>query len=141
YKLPSLLTAKEYMAIQDERRFNEGAEPYNWAELIPKQYEQIMRGTWNGTNWLKEIHNDNAVLQNSSVNMLGGSDQSRFSLGYSITNREGIMGVPVEPHFQRHTARINSEHILLKNDEFNIITFGENRSEERRVGKECRCRL
>lgn len=126
YKLPSLLTAKEYMAIQDERRFNEGAEPYNWAELIPKQYEQIMRGTWNGTNWLKEIHNDNAVLQNSSVNMLGGSDQSRFSLGYSITNREGIMGVPVEPHFQRHTARINSEHILLKNDEFNIITFGEN---------------
>ncbi|WP_437920440.1 TonB-dependent receptor [Sphingobacterium sp. LRF_L2] len=126
YKLPSLLTAKEYMAIQDERRFNEGAEPYDWANLIPKQYEQIMNGTWNGTNWLKEIHNDNAILQNTSINMMGGTEMSRFSIGYSITDRDGIMGVPAEPNFKRHTARINSEHILLKNDEYNIIKFGEN---------------
>ena len=126
YKLPPLLNAKEYMAIQDERRFNEGGSPYDWATLIPKQYEQIMNGTWNGTNWFKEIHNDNALLHNTSINMIGGNEQSRFSIGYSITDRTGIMGVPVEPNFQRHTARINSEHILLKNDEFTILKFGEN---------------
>jgi len=126
YKLPSLLTAKEYMTIQDERRFNEGALPYDWANLIPKQHQQIQDGTWNGSNWLKEIHNDNAVLQNTAINLMGGNEQSKFSMGYSITNREGIMGAPVQPDFQRHTARINSDHILLKNDEFNIIKFGEN---------------
>src|SRR5690606_37353485 len=126
YKLPSLLNAKEYMAIQDERRFNEGASSYDWAALIPKQYEQIMNDSWNGTNWLKEIHNDNALLHNTSFNMTGGSEQSRFSIGYSITDRAGIMGVPVEPNFQRHTARINSEHILLKNDDFTILKIGEN---------------
>lgn len=126
YKLPPLLNAKEYMAIQDERRFNEGAEPYDWEQLIPKQYGQIIDGSWNGTNWLKEIHNDNAILQNTSVNIMGGNEQSRFSIGYSITDRAGIMGVPVEPNFQRHTARINSEHILLQNDDFTILKFGEN---------------
>ena len=126
YKLPALLNAREYMAIQDERRFNEGAEPYDWATLIPKQYGQIMDGSWNGTNWLKEIHNDNAVLHNTAINMMGGSERSRFSVGYSLSNRDGVMGVPVEPNFQRHTARINSEHVLLKNDDFTIIKFGEN---------------
>lgn len=126
YKLPSLLTAKEYMTIQDERRFNEGGAPYDWANLIPKQYQQIQDGTWNGTNWMKEIHNDNAILQNTSLNLMGGNEQSKFSMGYSITNREGIIGKPVQPDFQRHTVRINSDHILLKNDEFNIIKIGEN---------------
>ncbi|VTP94987.1 TonB-dependent receptor plug domain-containing protein [Sphingobacterium daejeonense] len=71
YKLPSLLNAKEYMTIQDERRFNEGSDPYDWATLIPKQYQQIQDGTWNGTNWIKEIHNDNAILQNTSLKPYG----------------------------------------------------------------------
>jgi len=126
YKLPSLLNAKEYMTIQDERRFNEGSDPYDWATLIPKQYQQIQDGTWNGTNWIKEIHNDNAILQNTSLNLMGGNEQSKFSMGYSITNREGIIGKPVQPDFQRHTVRLNSDHVLLKNDEFNFIKFGEN---------------
>src|SRR5690606_26995229 len=38
----------------------------------------------------------------------------------------GIIGKPVQPDFQRHTVRLNSDHILLKNDEFNIIKIGEN---------------
>lgn len=126
YKMPSLLNAKEYMAIQDERKFNEGSEPYDWANLIPKQYQQIMDGTWNGTDWLREILNKNAILRNTSVNLMGGNDLSKFSLGYSISNREGIFGKPVEPNNERHTFRINSEHILLKNDDFTIIKFGEN---------------
>lgn len=126
YKIPSLLNAQEYMAIQDERRFNEGLEPYDWATLIPNQYEQIMNGTWNGTNWLKEIHNDNALTQNHAFNLTGGNEQSKFSLGYSLAKQDGIFGKPVAPQFTRHTFRINSEHVILKNSDFDIIKFGEN---------------
>ncbi len=126
YKLPALLTAQEYMAIQDERRFNEGLAPYNWEALIPNQYEQINNGTWNGTNWLKEIHNDNALTQNHALNLTGGNEQSRFSLGYSLAEQDGIFGQPVAPHFSRHTFRINSEHVILKNSEFDVLKFGEN---------------
>ncbi|MGK6349770.1 SusC/RagA family TonB-linked outer membrane protein [Parapedobacter sp. DT-150] len=126
YKMPSLLTAKEYMAIQDERRFNEGLAPYDWATLIPNQYEQAMAGTWNGTNWLREIHNDDAITQNHAVNLMGGGEQSRFSLGYSLAIQDGIFGKPVSPNSERHTVRLNSEHIILKNDDFDVIKFGEN---------------
>lgn len=126
YKLPALLNAQEYMAIQDERRFNEGLSPYDWASLIPNQYDQIINGTWNGTNWLKAIHNDDALTQNHALNLTGGNEQSRFSLGYSLSEQDGIFGKPVAPNYTRHTFRINSEHIIYKNDEFDIIKFGEN---------------
>ncbi|MFD1771227.1 TonB-dependent receptor [Sphingobacterium suaedae] len=126
YRLPSLLNAKEYMTIQNEIRFNEGQAPYDWATIIPKQYQQIMDGTWNGTNWLKEIQNDNALTQNHAINLNGGNEQSRFTLGYSFSEQDGIFGKPVQPNSKRHNFRLNSEHVLLKNDDFNVITIGEN---------------
>ncbi|MGV3762037.1 SusC/RagA family TonB-linked outer membrane protein [Parapedobacter sp.] len=126
YKMPSLLTAKEYMAIQDERRFNEGLAPYDWASLIPNQYEQIQNGTWNGTNWLEAIHQDNALTQNHAINLTGGNERSTFSLGYSVASQDGIFGKPVAPHLNRHTVRINSDHVILKNDGLDILKFGEN---------------
>jgi TonB-linked SusC/RagA family outer membrane protein len=126
YKLPSLLNAKEYMTIMNEIRFNEGQTPYDWASIIPKQYEQIEAGTWNGTNWLKEIQNDDALTQNHAFNLTGGNEQSKFSLGYSFSDQVGIFGKPVEPKFTRNNFRINSDHVLLKNDDFDIIRIGEN---------------
>ena len=126
YKMPSLLTATEYMTIQDERMFNEGQVPYDWASLIPNQYQQIQDGTWNGTNWLEEIRNPNALTQNHAFNLTGGTDRSKFALGYSMAAQDGIFGKPVQPHLNRHTVRINSEHVILKNDDFDILKFGEN---------------
>lgn len=126
YRMPSLLTAKEYMTVMDEVRFNEGQAPYDWAALIPKQYQQIQDGTWNGTNWLREIHNDDALTQNHAFNLNGGTEQSNFSLSYSYSDQEGIFGKPVEPDFSRNNFRINSNHTLLKNDDFDVIKIGEN---------------
>ncbi|WP_228384131.1 SusC/RagA family TonB-linked outer membrane protein [Sphingobacteruim zhuxiongii] len=125
-KLPSVLTAKEYMTIQNERRFNEGSAPYDWATIIPKQYQQIQDGTWNGTNWIKEAYNENATLFNTAVSLLGGTESSKFSFGYANSHREGILGNPLPPDFKRHNVRLNSDHVILKNDEFDIIKFGEN---------------
>lgn len=128
YKIPPLLNAREYMNVMDEMRFNEGTAPYDWAALIPGQYDQIMNGSWNGTNWLKEIHNDDALTQNHAINLSGGTEQSTFAIGYSFSDQEGIFGVPVAPDFKRHTFRINSEHVLAGNDEFDIIKIGEHLS-------------
>lgn len=60
--------------------------------------------------------------------MVGGNEYSRFSLGLSYTSQEGIIGAPVEPNYNRYTARLNSDHVILKNDEFDIIKLGENMS-------------
>jgi len=127
YKEPPLLDAKQYMSILNEINFNEGLAPYNWATMIPTLDAKIQSGEWNGTNWLSEIRNKNASTQNHSVNILGGNDISKFSLGFSYSDQQGIYGSPVSPDYKRYTARLNSEHILLKsNSGLDVIKFGEN---------------
>jgi len=126
YRMPSLLNAREYMAIINESRFNEGTPLFDFAHEIPNQYPSIMDGSWNGTNWLEEARNKNALTQNHAIGLTGGSDATKFSMGFSYSEQDGIIGKPVEPHFQRYTARINSDHVLLKAKDFDIITIGEN---------------
>ncbi|GHT39632.1 SusC/RagA family TonB-linked outer membrane protein [Bacteroidia bacterium] len=127
YKKPALLTAKEYMVIQDETRFNEGNGVYNWANELPAYLlTSIENGTWNGTNWLDESLNKDATIQNHAINLNGGSEISKFALGFSYSKEEGIIAKQIDPNYQRYTARVNSEHILLKVKDINAITIGEN---------------
>lgn len=126
YRMPSLLNAKEYMAIINESRFNEGTPLIDFAKEIPNQYPLIMNGTWNGTNWLEEARNKNAMTQNHAIGLIGGTDFSKFSMGFSYSEQDGIIGKPVNPHFKRYTARINSDHVLLRVKDYDVITIGEN---------------
>ncbi len=126
YRMPSLLNAKEYMAIINESRFNEGTPLIDFSKEIPNQYPLIMNGTWEGTNWLEEARNKNAMTQNHAIGLIGGTDFSKFSMGFSYSEQDGIIGKPVNPHFKRYTARINSDHVLLKVKDYDVITIGEN---------------
>lgn len=125
-KAADLLTAREYMSIMDETRFNEGNATYDWAKLLPTNlYNSVMDGSWQGTNWINEAYNKAAPTQNHAINLTGGNDLSKFSLGFSYTSQEGILGKPVQSDYERYTARINSDHVLLKGDGFDIIKVGE----------------
>ncbi|SHE70765.1 SusC/RagA family TonB-linked outer membrane protein [Dysgonomonas macrotermitis] len=126
YKNPGLLNAREYMTIQDEIRFNEGKTAYNWEnELGSKIYNRIQNG-WNGTDWFDAIREKNATTQNHAINIIGGTDMSKFSAGFSYTEQNGILGKPVASAYERYTARLNSSHVLLKGSDRDIVTFGEN---------------
>ncbi len=126
-KYPDLLNARQYMEIQDMMSVNDGGSAYDWQNLLPSSlYQSIMNGTWNGTDWVRELANDGAMTQNHSVNLTGGNDVSKFSMGVSYTNQEGIFGNPVDPTYKRITARVNSDHVLLKGNGFDIIKIGEN---------------
>ncbi len=126
YKMPPLLNAKEYMTIMDEVRFNSGTAGYNWANILPEDlYNSIQDGSWNGTNWIKESYNEGAPTQNHSINLTGGSDYSTFSLGFSYTGQEGILGVPTQSNYDRYTLRINSDHVVLKAKDFDALTIGQ----------------
>jgi TonB-linked SusC/RagA family outer membrane protein len=125
YKMAPLLNATEYMNIIDEIKFNEGLDLYDWSTKIPDIYEKVQNG-WEGTNWLKEIHNADAPIQNHAFNMTGGSDVSNFSMGFSYSAQEGIFGSPVEPNYDRYTARINSDHVVHKSSKgFDVVKIGE----------------
>ncbi len=127
YKEPALLNAKQYMTILDEVNFNDGLAAYDWSGMIPTLYSKIQSGEWNGTNWLNEIRNKNATTQNHAINLIGGSETSKFSMGFSYTDQSGIYGSPVEPTYKRYTGRINSDHVILKGSKgFDVIKVGEN---------------
>ena len=120
------LNAKQYMEIVNKAREIQGVEPYVWENYIPKQYPQIMNGTWNGTNWLEETTIDNAPMHNASINISGGSDLSRFALGFTKYHQTGTLGAPADPKFDRYTVRLNSDYSLIRKHGRDVLKVGEN---------------
>ena len=120
------LDAKQYMEIVNKAKEIQGVEPYNFAEKIPKQYPLIMNGTWNGTNWLEETTIDNAPMHNASININGGSDLSRFALGFTKYHQTGTLGAPADPKFDRYTVRLNSDYSLIRKHGRDVLKVGEN---------------
>jgi len=126
-KMTEPLNARQYMDIMDQVNFNMGKSPVDWASVLnPELYASIMNGSFTGTNWLDEIRNANAPTTNHALNLTGGSDRSKFSIGVSYTKQDGIFGKPVASNYSRATARVNSDHVLWRKNNLDIITFGEN---------------
>lgn len=126
YKIPTLLNANEFMQIQDESRIMDGLAPYNWENYIgPRLYKAIKDG-WTGTNWLKEIINEDAPVQNHSVNVTGGSKTGTYSLGLAYTGQDATMGVPSSiPHLDRYNFRVNSENTVFKKGSLDVLKVGQ----------------
>ena len=120
------LNAKQYMEINDKAYQIQGVATYDWQKLIPKQYAQIMSGTWNGTNWLEETTIHNAPIHNASLSISGGSDISRFSLGFTKFHQTGTIGAPADPKYDRYTVRLNSDYSLIRKKGHDILKIGEN---------------
>lgn len=125
YKNPGLLNAGEYMTIIDEIAFNEGSSGYDWKKLMGEKVYGMYQAGWDGTNWFKEISEKNALTQNHAVNVIGGSEISKFSIGFSYTEQNGILGKPCASAYDRYTARLNSDHVLVKGKGFDIVKLGE----------------
>ena len=126
-KKPDLLNAQQYIDVQNEVRFNMNQTPYDWASLLPNgMYDDIKSGKWKGTDWIDAFYNKGAQTQNHSVNITGGNDLSKFSLGYTFNRQDGIFGEDAQAQAKRHTFRINSDYVLLKAKDFDAIKVGEN---------------
>ncbi len=157
YKNLDPLNAQEYMYIMDEGRVNDGLAPNNWeailknnawlnnnfpGELGTQLGEDIwgmLQNGWEGTNWIDEITKQDASMQSHAVNITGGSDDVIYSAGISYLDQTGIIGGDIiDAGYKRLTARLNTEFVLYKNDEHDIITIGENftytNTENRSVG-------
>lgn len=127
YRMPSTLNAQEYIAVMDEIAYNMGYDKIDWSSQIPDYlYQRILDGSWTGTNWMEEIRNKNALTQNHAINLVGGQEYSKYSVGFSYASQEGILGKPVEPEFERYTGRINTEYNVIKSGDRDILKIGQN---------------
>ena len=131
YKLPQMLTAKEYMKVNDLIRTNSGSTPRDWSQYF-NGYEQLLAdyqsGANPGTNWIEEIRNENAVTTSHSLNIAGGTDRSKFSIGGGYQYQDGVFGGDyAKSDYRRFTFRINSEHVIYRNDAGrDVVKVGEN---------------
>jgi TonB-linked SusC/RagA family outer membrane protein len=145
YKNLDPLTAQEYMYIMDEGRVNDGLQPWNWESKIKDNdwlnnnfdgnlgtqlgedvWNKLQNG-WEGTNWINEMTQDNAPVQSHSVNITGGSKDITYSMGISYFDQKSIIGGDItDAGYKRLTTRLNTQMVLKKNAEHNILTIGEN---------------
>ncbi len=140
-----MLDAQEYMYIQDEMRINDGLSGVDWYSVLTNnswlnsqepglgiEYgEAIMENLengWSGTDWLDEI-TDDAAITSHSVTITGGGSASRYSIGLGYYSQDGLVGGEIaDAGYDRITATFNSDYVLLKKNNRDIITFGENLS-------------
>ena len=126
YKRPEMLNAQQFMTIMDEYSFNTSGQKVDFSAYVPQAIVDKVKGGWTGTDWWSAFENKNAVQHNHSLTLTGGSDRSKFSMSYTYTGNEGIMGADRASFYKRHTIRINSDHVLLRAKDFDAITIGEN---------------
>ena len=126
YKVPGLVNAQQYMQLINETNFNTYGTATNWSSLVPQRILDKVAAGWEGTDWFKEYENKNALQTSHAVTLTGGSERSKFSMSLNYSTNEGIMGRDNASDYKRYGGRINSEHILLKGKDHDIITIGEN---------------
>jgi TonB-linked SusC/RagA family outer membrane protein len=116
-KLVEMLDAQEYAMIQNEAALNSGKTPYDWQN----QFGINLSALGQGTNWLDQLVEKNALTQNHVLSANGGTEQSVYSLSLSYSSQEGVVGGEEFSSNNRYTFRINSEHKIHKD----IIKIGE----------------
>lgn len=128
YRMPKMLTAKQYMEVMDQVRFNSGESGYDWKSIMGEDlYNSYMDGSNEGTNWVEAIRNKNAVTTSHALNVTGGADRSTFSMGAGYQYQDGVFGNVVKSDYRRFTFRINSEHVIYRNDKgMDVVKIGEN---------------
>ena len=128
YRLPQMLTAKEYMNVMDLVRVNSGDDARVWEKYVDEDLLAAYRnGSNEGTNWIESLRNKNAMTTSHALNIAGGSEFSKFSMGLGYQYEDGALGGVVKTDFRRFTMRLNSEHVLYRNSKgMDVIKVGEN---------------
>ena len=124
YKEPDLLNAKEYAFIMNEAVVNGGGAPIDYSTIVPR-WSEIEAGTYEGTNWFKEMMVENAPIQNHSVNIQGGGERSTYSIGASFFDQDGVFGKQTNSFYKRFNLRLNSNHSLISKGNMDVVSLGQ----------------
>lgn len=125
YKTVDVLNASEYLTVLGKAGYDNN---YFLANVPAEIMTNVENGSFTGTNWLDEMTNSNAPMQSHAVNIVSGTDISTFSSGFSYTSQNPIIGLKssdVESVYKRYTARMNSDHNVIKNKDFTVLQFGQ----------------
>ncbi|MFO8002147.1 MAG: TonB-dependent receptor [Marinilabilia sp.] len=106
YKKMPYMDKKEYAVIMNEQYLNSGQ-----SAVFDQEEINDLEG---GTDWIDMVTVDDAVVQNHSLGVSGGNEQSIYSLGASYTSQEGIVGGQDKSNYERFGFRLNTEYELIE---------------------------
>lgn len=122
-KKPKLLNVGDYTKVMNTAISNYQADidaGIQKAPSNPNYMTQFVPVSNEGTNWLDEVMNDNALTQNYELGVSIGERQTRLYLGAAFYKQESAIKMD---EFQRSTVKLNASHQLYSN-----FTFGVNSS-------------
>tara|TARA_R110001583_G_scaffold92769_3_gene235473 strand:- start:11885 stop:14911 length:3027 start_codon:yes stop_codon:yes gene_type:complete len=107
---PDLADANLFKTLLDERLVNDGQPPYASYNLF------------NGnTDWIDQIKNNGAIVQNANLSIQSGSETNKLSIGLGYLKEEGIIR---NEELQRVTVNINDEVNISENFKVGIGISG-----------------
>lgn len=124
-KKTDVLNAKQYLSVMDKAGYN---RQYFDSNIPGEILQQVDNGEFTGTNWLDEMTLKNAPMQSQAINIVSGSDMSKYSFGFSYTSQNPIIGLKntdLKSEYDRYTVRMNSDHELIKIKGLTLLQFGE----------------
>ncbi len=116
-----MLDAREYAQIINEQHLNSNGS----INALPFSVSDLPAYTTAGsanTDWIDEMFVKNAITKNYSIGLNGGSDRTIYSVSFSYTGQEGIMGGSKLSNYDRYGARINTENTFYNGK----LKVGEN---------------
>lgn len=105
--------ATDYAILQNEKYVNGGqaplyADPYNLTDVNGNAVKGF------GTNWQKELFNDNAPIVQHDLSISGASDKVNYYLSMGYMTQEGIVGGNYgQSNYDRLTLRSNTSYTLF----------------------------
>ena len=98
---PKLADASLFKTLYNERLSNEGLAPFAYYNL------------YNGnTNWINEIANDAAVINNTNLSLTSGNEKNKIAFGLGYYTEDGLIK---NEKLERITFNINNEIKFNKN--------------------------
>ncbi len=120
-KKVDMLNAKQYMELMDEQNVNSGGKAYDWASI--KSIHDA-NGNIYDTNWMDEMFEGSAPVQNYTLGVNGGNDVSTYAVSLAYFSQDGILGGNKASNYERYNFRANMEQKLYGN----LLKIGENLS-------------
>jgi TonB-linked SusC/RagA family outer membrane protein len=120
--LPDFIDGADYLEIVNKAYINNGGDPIYSPEVIDATRNRDFIYKYPNTNWLDEVWDNNALLQNHSLSVQGGNSVARFALTVNYLDQEGfIQNVGFDRFNIRANTTVNLTETVTVNMDFNSI--------------------
>ena len=120
-KKVKMLDASQYMQLMDEQNINSGGTAYDWSSIASIH---DANGNVYDTDWMKEMFESAAPVQNYTLGVNGGNDITTYAVSLGYYSQDGILGGSKASNYERYNFRSNTEQKLYGN----LLKIGENLS-------------